>query len=189
MVADMLVRRTEQFFQSLGPFGLFLLAFIESSFFPIPPDILLIPMVLAAPSSWIYLAAITTIGSVLGAFVGYMIGLRGGRPALDYFISRKNVERAEEYYDRYGILAVGIAGFSPVPYKVFTITSGAFRMDMRGFLAVSILSRGLRFFTVALLVRVWGREVVRFLHSYFGPVSLFLGMAVAAVYIVWKRYY
>lgn len=183
-----LIQGTQDLFLSFGLLGLFVLAFIESSFFPIPPDVVLIPMALTSPQYALLYAAITTAGSVLGAVAGYYIGYKGGRPVLRKFASEKNVDRVEEYYDEYGVAAVGIAGFSPVPYKVFTISSGAFKLDFKQFMAVSVLSRGARFFIEAGLIMLYGEEIEAFLHGSFGIVTVVLGMVLVAAYFIWKKY-
>lgn len=137
------------------------LSFAESSFFPIPPDVMLIPMCLAQPSRAIRLAMLTTIASVLGGMLGYAIGMfalewvtplieEGGRYAHAY-------SRASEWFDNWGFWAVLVAGFSPIPYKVFTIAAGTLGMPFLPFILASIVGRGGRFFLVASLLR-WGGE-------------------------------
>lgn len=187
--AEELLHRTEALFLSFGAVGLFLLAFIESVFFPIPPDVVLIPLSLSQPSFALFYAAVATIGSVAGAGVGYWIGYRGGRPALERMVSEQNISRVERYYEEYGILAVGIAGFTPVPYKVFTLSSGAFSLDVKGFLAVSVISRGARFFLEAALLMLYGETIVSFLESLFGAITLVVAVLAAAAYVMWKRYW
>lgn len=129
--------------------ALLLLAFAESSFFPIPPDVLLIALCFAKPSSSFWFATICSIGSVLGGAFGYFIGLKGGRPLLIKFFKEEKVGVVDKYFKKYGVWAVVIAGFTPIPYKVFTIASGAFVMDFKKFFIASITSRSARFFIVA----------------------------------------
>ncbi|MFA5529750.1 MAG: YqaA family protein [Thiohalomonadaceae bacterium] len=143
------------------------LSFAESSFFPIPPDVMLAPMALAQPARAWYYAALTTIASVSGGVAGYIIGFYAidlVEPLLrqvgywDYYLT------ARDWFQRWGFWAVLIAGFSPVPYKVFTIAAGAVGMFMPVFVLASIVGRGGRFFLVSALMR-WGgdrmREVLR----------------------------
>ncbi|MDY6771454.1 MAG: VTT domain-containing protein [Candidatus Nanohaloarchaea archaeon] len=182
------VEWTRQTFMPLGPLGLFVLAFIESSFFPVPPDVLLIPLVLASPHQALLLAAIATAGSVTGAMFGYELGRRGGRPVLERMVSQRNIDRVEGYYDRYGALAVGFAGFSPVPYKVFAVSSGTFEMDLPTFVTVSTLSRGARFFAEAILFMLYGEEIMSFFETYFGPLTLVAAGLAVAGYVVWKQW-
>ena len=135
------------------------LSFAESSFFPIPPDVMLMPMCLARPGRAWYFAALTTLASVLGGMLGYGIGVfaldmiaplinEGGRWAGAY-------GRATQWFEQWGFWAVFLAGFSPIPYKVFTISAGAAAMPFLPFVLASIIGRGGRFFLVAGLL-VWG---------------------------------
>ncbi len=173
----------------LGPIGLFVIAFMESSFFPIFPDIILIPLVLLEPQMGLIYAAITTIGSVLGAVFGYFIGVKGGRPILIKLAGKKNVEKVENYFERYGAWAVGIAGFTPIPYKIFTIASGVFRFNIAKMLFASIISRGARFFIIAVTLMLWGNEILLFIENYFGLASIIAVAAVIFIYFVYKKFF
>ncbi len=170
----------------LGPVGLFLVAFMESSFFPIPPDLLLIPLVLAAPDLWLLLAAITTAGSVTGALFGYFIGAKGGRPVLHKIVGQKKTEKAEGYFRKYGDWAVGIAGFTPIPYKVFAILAGAMRHNVPRFILVSIISRGARFFLVAGVVWYFGPVIIASLDLFF-YLSMIAAVAIFAAWYMIRR--
>lgn len=133
-------------------------SFAESSFFPIPPDVMLAPMTLARPDHWLRLALITTLGSVAGGVFGYFIGYFGIEqvtPLLAKWGYLDGLEQARGWFAQYGFWAVFIAGFSPIPYKVFTIAAGATGMLFPVFVAASAIGRGARFFLVAGLVR-WG---------------------------------
>ena len=149
------------YFQEMGEIGLFLLAFMESSFFPIPPDFILIPMCLTQPQNAIIFAAIATIGSAIGGMFGYVIGKFGGRPALDFFFKKQQdkIAEVERLYNKYGVWAVGAAAFTPIPYKIFTIASGVFKMNLLGFTIVSIVGRGMRFFIVAFALMFFGEKI------------------------------
>lgn len=149
-----------EFFQAYGVWGLFLLAFLESSVFPVPPDVLLIWMVLKDWGEPLGLTAICTFGSALGGVGGYGLGRWGGRPLLQRFFPPTKVEAAERLYDRYGVWAVAIAGFTPIPYKLFTISSGVLRFRLLPFFVASLLSRGARFSLVALLTFRYGDQVL-----------------------------
>lgn len=148
------------FCSSLGELGLFILAFIESSFFPIPPDFLYIPQVLNGHEHPYILALVCTVGSVLGAMFGYFIGLFGGRPIAEKFLNHKLLDKVDELFDKYGSMAILIAAFTPVPYKVFTIGAGIANMRKREFLLFSILGRGGRFFTVIFLLANFGELIM-----------------------------
>lgn len=136
------------------------LSFAESSFFPIPPDVMLAPMSLAQPErAWRY-ALVTTLTSVLGGLLGYLIGLwlfDAVAPSLHELGYWDAYLQARAWFDRWGFWAVLLAGFSPIPYKVFTITAGTIGMNPLAFLMASVVGRGARFYLVAGLMR-WGGE-------------------------------
>lgn len=181
-----IIKWSKETFLPLGWFGLFIVAFAESSFFPVPPDILLIPLCLVTPELGLVYALISTIGSVLGACFGYWIGLKGGRPILRK-IARRKSEKVEKYFQRYGAWAVGIAGFTPIPYKIFTIASGVFKIDFRKMIFASIISRGGRFFLEAVFIMLFGEEIIWFIENYFGLFSFLLVAGVIVVWYAWKR--
>jgi membrane protein YqaA with SNARE-associated domain len=138
-------------------------SFAESSFFPIPPDIMLAPMCLAQPNRAVFLATLTTVTSVVGGILGYMIGLwgyAGIEPVLQQAGYMEKVNLAREWFEEWGFWAIFIAGFSPVPYKVFTITAGAMGMAFAPFVMASFIGRGSRFYLVALLM-AWGGEAMQ----------------------------
>jgi membrane protein YqaA with SNARE-associated domain len=147
-------------------------AFVESSVFPIPPDVLLIPMVLAARNSaWRY-AAICTIASVLGGMLGYAIGsglYEGvGRPILDFYGYGAKFSDFTARYNEYGGWIVFIAGVTPFPYKVITIASGVTDLDFATFTTASVLARGLRFLVVAALLYWIGQPIREFIEKRLG---------------------
>ncbi len=135
------------------------LSFAESSFFPIPPDVMLAPMCLARPKMAWRFAALTTVTSVLGGIAGYLIGMvamEWVEPRLAGWGYAEAYETTRDWFGRYGIATVLIAGFSPVPYKLFTITAGALAMNFPLFVLASLVGRGGRFFLVAGILRVGG---------------------------------
>lgn len=143
----------------LAPKILALITFAESIFFPIPPDVLLAPMVLAKPKKAWYYASLTTIASVLGGVVGYWLGYYMFEPWVAPVIESlgytERFERAVLWFEEWGVWVVFIAGFSPIPYKVFTVSAGFLHMLFLPFLIASAVGRGLRFFMVAGLM-YWG---------------------------------
>ena len=161
-----------------APLWLFVVAFIESSVFPIPPDVLLIGMGVANPHLSFLYATICTVGSVMGGMLGYCIGYYGGRPIAIKLFKEQRVLAAERIYQKYDIWAVAIAGFTPVPYKVFTILTGVMEAKFWRFVVVSALSRGARFFMVAVLLFFFGESIKGFLDKYFGwlTIALFAGI-------------
>ena len=165
--------------------ALFILAFIESVFFPIPPDILLIAMAMGAVAKSFRFAIICTIGSVTGAVVGYYIGHFAWLNPNGEFTGLANLffnnipGFTYELYNNIKILfnewdfwIIFTAGFTPIPYKVFTITSGAFDMNIVMFIIASVISRGARFFLVAYLIWKFGPSIKNFIDKYFNWVAL-----------------
>ncbi len=153
---------------------LFGLAFAESSFFPVPPDTLLITLGVVNPERAIWYGLITTLGSVMGGALGYTIGLHGGRPILLRFFNHTKVAAVERLYDRYNAWATGIAGLTPIPYKVFTIGGGAFKINFKVFMLASVASRGLRFMVEGILLFYFGAAVKDFLYREFNWLSIAL---------------
>jgi len=168
-----------------GALALFLLAFAESSFFPIPPDALLIALVLGARTKAFRLAANCTLGSVVGAIAGYAIGnFLWWTPsneftglALFFFEHIPSFHQdafysVQKLYEQYDFWIIFTAGFTPIPYKVITITSGAFDISMVMFLVASIISRGARFFLVAFLIWKFGPQIKTFIDRYFNLLAI-----------------
>ena len=137
------------------------LSFAESSFFPIPPDPLLIAIVTARPKKWLRFATITTVASVLGGILGYIIGAAAISAVMPIIIQvgyEDAYKSAVEWFANYGAFAVVVAGFTPIPYKIFTIAGGAAGMSIPLFLIGSIIGRGGRFYLVAFLMQHFGRR-------------------------------
>jgi len=154
-----------------GIWALFILAFCESSFFPIPPDVLLIALAISLPSKSFKYALVCSVGSVLGGAFGYFIGKELmdsiGKPILEFYNVTEKYDSIGNLYNRYDAWAVGIAGFTPIPYKVFTIAAGAFNINFFVFLLASIVSRSARFFILAGLIIKFGSPIKTFIDKYF----------------------
>lgn len=147
-------------------------SFVESSFFPIPPDVLLIPMVLAERLKWLRYALVCTIASVVGALLGYFIGAflyeAVGRPILAFYGKEDAFVQIAEWYNTWGGWGVLFAAVTPFPYKVLTIFSGATGLNLVTFVVVSIVGRGLRFFLVAWLLYSFGPPIRLFIEKHLG---------------------
>lgn len=147
-------------------------AFAESSVFPIPPDVLMIPMILAAPTRAFLIAGVCTVASVLGGLFGYFIGAviydTMGVAVLDFYGQAAAAERFNDRFNQHGAWAVLIAGMTPFPYKVITIMSGWTGLSLPVFVASSVVARGLRFFIVAALLWKFGAPMHRFIEEYLG---------------------
>ncbi|HOV89534.1 MAG TPA: YqaA family protein [Syntrophorhabdaceae bacterium] len=173
------------------PYGtpaLFLLAFTESSFFPVPPDVLLIALCLSIPTRSFYYALICSIGSVLGGAFGYLIGITFmdtiGMKILAFYGFNEQYTYVQQLYMKYDAWAVGIAGFTPIPYKVFTISAGAFKISFPVFIIASVVSRSLRFFIVAGLIYAFGKPIKGFIDRYFNILCIVFTVLLIGGFIV-----
>lgn len=182
-----------------GAIALFLIAFAESSFFPIPPDALLIALVLGKKENWLKFALICTSGSVLGAIFGYGIGhfLWWSGPgefsglANFFFANIPGFTTAlfwdiQKLFDVYNFWIIFTAGFTPIPYKVFTVAGGAFEVNLVMFMIASVISRGARFFLVAFLLKLFGEKIKSFIDKYFDWVALAFTVLLIGGFVVIK---
>jgi len=169
-----------------------LVSFAESSIFPIPPDAMLIPMVLAHRERAWTMAAVCTIASVLGGILGYIIGYflfeAVGRPILDFYGYQEEFQRFADAYNRWGLWIILIKGLTPIPYKLVTIASGVAQFDPVVFILASIATRGARFFLVAALLRRYGPPIRTFVEKNLTAVAtaalvLIVGGFVAVKYL------
>jgi membrane protein YqaA with SNARE-associated domain len=171
-----------------GALALFLIAFAESSFFPIPPDVLLIGLALGRPERAFRFAAICTAGSVLGGALGYVIGWQlmeaVGRPILEFYQATEKFQAVESYFLSYGGWAVAAAGFTPIPYKVFTIASGAVTLSFGTFIAASLAGRAARFYLVAALIFSFGPPVKEFIDRHFNVLTVVFTVLLVLGFVV-----
>ena len=146
-----------------------IVSFAESSFFPVPPDVLLIPMVLARRVRAWLIAGVCTVASVLGGLLGYAIGFylfeTLGRWVIDLYGLQNKAEQFQSFYDHYGLLVILIKGLTPIPFKIVTITSGAMHFDIVTFVAACVVTRGVRFFLVAALLKRFGPPIQAFVEK------------------------
>lgn len=171
-----------------GPAALFGVAVAEASFFPIPPDVLLIPLAIGKPRRSWWFAVLCTAGSVVGAALGYGIGAglyeAIGEPILEFYGYSTQYAHLGELYDRNLLLTLGTAGFTPIPFKVFTIAAGGFGVSVPAFLGVSAVSRGARFFLVAGLIRMFGPQIRGFIERHFNWLSVALAVGVVGGFLL-----
>ncbi len=166
-----------------APWYLATLSFFESVFFPVPPDVMLAPMCLANPRRAWWFALLTTLASVIGGFFGYLIGyfaIDAVMPWLKETAYWPAYSTAVQWFGQYGFWAIFVAGFSPIPYKVFTIAAGALSMSLLPFMLGSLIGRGLRFFLVAALLAWGGERMEALLRRYVDRI----GWATVAVVVV-----
>jgi membrane protein YqaA with SNARE-associated domain len=168
------------------------ISFIESSVFPIPPDILLIPMVLALRKDAWKIAAVCTVASVLGGIAGYGVGYflfdAVGQPVLALYGYEEKFAQFRDYYNEWGAWAVFIAGTTPFPYKVITILSGATGLNLLTFTISSILSRGIRFFLVAGLLWRFGAPIRDFIERWLGPLLIVFSILLIGSFIALRAF-
>lgn len=157
--------------------ALILISFAESSVFPVPPDVLLLAMTVAAPAMWLRYAFYCTTASVLGGMFGYLIGLKFmdviGNKVLEIYHLHDKFDKIGELYREHEAWAVAMSGFTPIPYKLFTLAAGAFRIDLPTFVLASTLGRAARFFLIAFLIYKFGPTVKRWIDKYFGWFTIF----------------
>ena len=164
------------------------MAFSEITLFPIHTGLLLLPMALARPLKWIRLALITTVFSVLGGILGYLIGVFLWETIGQYIIEIYHLEEKfinfKDNYNTNGALIVFIAGFTPIPYKLITIASGGMNLNIIIFIIASILSRGARFFLLTGIIRIFGNNAKLFIDKYFSFLTLIVGF-ILILLILW----
>lgn len=172
-----------------APWYLGALSFAESSFFPVPPDVMLAPMALARPShAWRY-ALLTTVTSVLGGLFGYAIGyfaLEAVEGLLHDWGYWEKYLLVRTWFDRWGFWAVFVAGFSPIPYKLFTICAGALTMNLPLFVLASTIGRGARFFLVAGLIRAGGARMEQKLREYIDFIGWIVVLLCVVIFLIWR---
>jgi membrane protein YqaA with SNARE-associated domain len=170
--------------------ALAILSFAESSFFPIPPDVLLIAMVVAVPMKAFRYAAVCSVASVLGGMFGYLLGWQFmdlvGTPIVKFYHLQAQWDKIGGWYEEYNAWAVGAAGFTPLPYKVFTLAAGAFQINFPVFVLASLVSRSARFFIVAGLIWKFGAPIKVFIEKYFNILSIVFIVLLFAGFVLVK---
>ena len=178
---------------SATPYALWALAivaFAESSFFPIPPDILLIPLILAKPKNAYLIALIATIASVLGGGLGYYIGFKLyeaiGAAIINFYHAQQLFYEFQTQFNKYGTMAVLFAGITPFPYKIITISSGIAGMSFYQFLIFSVIARGARFFIIAILLRLYGKTIRNFIERHLNLLFILFVILLIAGFLLIK---
>jgi membrane protein YqaA with SNARE-associated domain len=176
-----------------GAWALFLLALSESSFFPIPPDVLLIALAVAIPQKSFTYALICSVGSVIGGCIGYLIGWQFmtsiGEKIISFYGLNEKVDYIAQLYMTYDAWAIGIAGFTPIPYKLFTISAGAFKINFSVFIFASLVSRSARFFLVGGLIYIFGARIKSFIDRYFDILAIAFTVLLVAGFIILKYFF
>ncbi|MCF7803664.1 MAG: DedA family protein [Candidatus Marinimicrobia bacterium] len=173
-----------------GGLALFILAFAESSFFPIPPDVLLIALAISIPSKSFKFAGIALTGSVLGAFLGYYIGWglyeSIGAGIIEFYDVEAQFRRVGEMYNNNAFTAIAISGFTPIPYKVFTIAAGVFKVSIPILIIASLVGRAGRFFLVGALIWKFGKPIKSFIDKYFNLLTIVFTVLLIGGFIIIK---
>jgi len=176
-----------------GSWALFVLAFCESSFFPVPPDILLIALSVSIPKKSFKYALICTAGSLIGGCLGYLIGwqfmISVGEKIIQLYGLTHKMQYIKDLYIQYDAWAIGIAGFTPIPYKVFTISAGAFDINFTVFLIASSASRAARFFLVGGLIYIFGPKIQAFIDKYFNILAIAFVVLLVAGFAIIKIFF
>ena len=167
---------------------LFLIAFAESSFFPIPPDVLLVALAVSVPKKAFRYAAVCSVGSVLGGMFGYLIGYQFfdliGSKIINFYGVGEQYEKVRLLYEANAFGAIAVAGFTPIPYKVFTIAAGAFQISFATLVVASAISRSARFFIVAALFYFFGAPIKAFIDRYFEILTLVFTVLLVLGFVV-----
>ena len=155
-------------------------SFLESIIIPIPPDIFLIPITLTKRYKWFYLGAYTTFFSILGGIIGYLIGMYFwdviGTKIIDFYDGSHHLDYIKNIFDKYGWIVILVAGFSPIPYKIFTLGSGMLGYNFIIFLLCSIISRGLRFIALTYLVNKYGEKSINLIENHFVKFTIIISI-------------
>lgn len=188
------VRRLKEWVESYADkpyaeWALFAIAFMESSFFPIPPDVLLIAMAVITPKKAFRYALVCSVGSVLGGVFGYYIGYfffeTIGQPILNFYGAHGHYETVKQLYSEHAFWAILSAAFTPIPYKVFTIAAGTFEVSLTTLIVASIIGRSGRFFLVAGLFYFFGAPIKKFIDKYFELLTVaFLVLLIAGFVVI-----
>jgi undecaprenyl-diphosphatase len=177
-----------QYLNHYGTVGLFVIAFVESIFSPVLPDLLLIPMAIANPQNAIYYGMVATVASVLGGLIGYFVGKAWGLPVIKRFIPLHYIEEMRLLADKYGAWAVYIGALLPIPYKVITLTSGMFHVRLPIFILASVIGRAKRFLLEGVLIYYFGPKAIAMLENAtsMGTVALVVFVCIAGVLLFVK---
>ena len=173
-----------------APVWLFAIAFAEASFFPVPPDALLIPMALAQPKKAFHFALICTFGSVLGGAFGYSIGYfllaKLAQPIINFYHYHAAFVAFQQKFAQYGVWVILIKGLTPIPYKIVTIAAGAAAFNFPVFMGASVITRGGRFFLLATLLRLFGDPVRVFIEKRLGLITSIIAISIVGGFLILK---
>lgn len=163
-------------------------SFAEASFFPIPPDLLLIGLLLSSSKRWFSDALLTTVFSVLGGILGYAIGVfffdTVGESLVNFYHLQDEMLIVSDYFSRNAFVSIFLAAFTPIPFKVFTISAGLFKINIFMLIIASVLGRGARFFTISYMLRRYGKQIGDFVYKYFNIFSLGIAVFILGIILI-----
>ena len=172
-------------------FWLAALSFSEASFFLVPPDVLLIAILAVNSQRWLFYSSFTTIFSVLGGIFGYFLGFQFfdvvGQNIIDFYNLENQMKIVSAWFDNNAFLTIFVSALTPIPYKVFTLSAGFFKINFAQFIAASILGRGLRFFAVGYVMKKYGKNIVNYFFKYFDIISVVV-VLVIAIYLFFRYF-
>lgn len=163
-----------------------LLSFSESSFFIIPPEVLLLPMALAEPTKALLFGLLTSVTSIFGAIFGYWIGQKGGKPLLNKLFSEDKSNKVKDLFNKYDATAILISAFTPIPFKVFTISAGVFDLNRKRFIIASIIGRGSRYMLLSGLIYIYGNSIKNFIENKLDQ-TLLIGTGILLAIIIFYK--
>lgn len=170
---------------------LFALSFSEASFFVIPPDVLLIAILMVGASRWIEYAILTTVASVAGGILGYFIGLfffeTIGVRIVEFYHLAEELKEVQLLFNNNAFSVIFVAAFTPIPYKIFVLTAGFLKINFLAFVIASFVGRGLRYFIVAYITKVFGGEITRIFMRYFNSITL-IAVALFGLFLLWSLF-
>ena len=185
-IKDWLLENSDK---KISRYTLYAITFAESSFFPIPPDPFLATYILIQPKKWFKISLLVTIYSVLGGVLGYLIGYWFfdffGPRLIEFYSFQEEFRKIEIFFSKYGFWSIFLAAFTPIPYKVFTISAGLFGANIIAFIIASVIGRGLRFLIVGYIFRFLGERYANQIFKYFNLITLFFGVVIIA-YLIYK---
>lgn len=165
-----------------------LLSFSEASFFVVPPDVLLIAILMAGASRWVFYATLTTITSVVGGIFGYLIGFLFfdaiGFRIIEFYNLTEQMKEIQFLYNNNAFWVIFTAAFTPIPYKLFTLSAGFFKINIVTFIVASVFGRGLRYFIVAYITKIFGGKITHLLLKYFNIITVIVITAIIAIILL-----
>jgi len=167
-----------------------ILSFSEASFFLVPPDVLLIAILVSNTQKWVYYASFATVFSVLGGLFGYLIGFLFfdflGEPLIALYSLQDSIKIVAEQFNNSAFLTIFLSAFTPIPYKLFTISAGFFKINIFSFITASILGRGMRFFAVSFFMKKFGARATKYLFKYLDVFSVAVVVLIVLIYFLFR---